>query len=77
MNVKILKKALIVLLIGSILSGCTTKIEYVDRAIEVKVPQKCIIPEIQIDLNKQTYTEKVEILEIYIYELEEAIKVCK
>lgn len=59
------------------LTGCATKIEYVDRPIEIKVPQKCIVPEIQIDLNKKTYTEKVEILEIYIYELEEAIKVCK
>lgn len=77
MNAKILKKALIILLIGSILTGCTTKIEYVDRPVEVKVPQKCIIPNISIDLNKTTYTEKVNAMEIYIYELEEAIKICK
>ena len=77
MNVKILKKALIALLIGLILTGCTTKIEYVDRPVEVKVPQKCIVPEVQIDLNKPTYTEKIQALEIYIYELEEASKVCK
>ena len=77
MSVKILKKALIALLIGLILTGCTTKIEYVDRPVEVKVPQKCIVPEVQIDLNKPTYTEKIQALEIYIYELEEASKVCK
>ena len=68
---------MIILLIGLILTGCTTKIEYVDRPVEVKVPQKCIIPNITIDLNKTTYTEKVNAMEIYIYELEEAIKICK
>ena len=68
---------MIILLIGSILTGCTTKIEYVDRPVEVKVPQKCIIPNISIDLKKTTYTEKVNAMEIYIYELEEAIKICK
>lgn len=68
---------MIALLIGLILTGCTTKIEYVDRPVEVKVPQKCIVPEVQIDLNKPTYTEKIQALEIYIYELEEASKVCK
>ena len=68
---------MIILLIGLITTGCSTKIEYVDRPVEVKVPQKCIIPNISIDLNKPTYTEKVNAMEIYIYELQEAIKVCK
>jgi len=68
---------LIILLIGSIITGCSTKIEYVDRPVEVKVPQKCIIPNVYLDLNKPTYTEKVNAMEIYIYELQEAIKVCK
>jgi hypothetical protein len=49
----------------------------VDRPVEVKVPQKCIIPNVYLDLNKPTYTEKVNAMEIYIYELQEAIKVCK
>jgi hypothetical protein len=49
----------------------------VDRPVEVKVPQKCIIPNVSLDLNKPTYTEKVNAMEIYIYELHEAIKVCK
>lgn len=68
---------MIILSIGSILTGCTTKIEYVDRPIEVKVPQKCIVPKVTAELNKTTYTEKIQALEIYIYELEEAIKVCQ
>jgi len=68
---------LIILLIGLITTGCSTKIEYVDRPVEVKVPQKCIIPNISVDLNKPTYTEKVNAMEIYIYELQEAIKVCR
>ena len=68
---------MIILLIGSLLTGCTTKIEYVDRPVEVKVPQKCIVPKVTAELNKETYTEKIQALEIYIYELEEAIKVCQ
>lgn len=34
----------VMLVLVVMLSGCTTKVEYVDRPVEVKVPVRCEIP---------------------------------
>lgn len=37
-------KELIGLVIAAMFIGCATKVEYVDRPVEVKVPVRCEIP---------------------------------
>ena len=34
-------KWMLMVLVVAIMSGCATKVEYVDRPVEVKVPVKC------------------------------------
>ena len=59
----------IVLVLVVMLSGCATKVEYVDRPVEVKVPVKCELempkkPDVTIDVDGLRevlkYTELLE-----------------
>ena len=62
-----MKLAMLVLVV--MLSGCATKVEYVDRPVEVKVPVKCELempkkPDVTIDVDGLRevlkYTEMLE-----------------
>lgn len=76
MNAKTLK---VLSLIFAILlfSGCSEKIIYVDRPIEVKVPVQCKVPETHCDFNKTTDTEVIISLRTCIQDLLESVKICK
>lgn len=59
----------VMLVLVVMLSGCTTKVEYVDRPVEVKVPVKCELempkkPDVTIDVDGLRevlkYTEVLE-----------------
>ena len=59
----------VMLVLVVMLSGCATKVEYVDRPVEVKVPVKCELempkkPDVTIDVNGLRevlkYTEVLE-----------------
>ena len=59
----------VMLVLVVMLSGCATKVEYVDRPVEVKVPVKCELempkkPDVTIDVdglrNVLVYTELLE-----------------
>ena len=76
MNVKILKTGLILFVI-LLISGCSKEIVYVDRPVEIKVPVKCVVPEVKCDFKKDTYTEIIDALVECIEIHKEAEKVCK
>jgi len=76
MNVKILK-ALSMIFAILLFSGCSEKIIYVDRPIEVKIPVQCQVSETHCSFNKQTDTEVVIALRTCIQDLIESTKVCK
>ena len=59
----------VMLMLVVMLSGCATKVEYVDRPVEVKVPVKCELempkkPDVTIDVDGLRevlkYTEMLE-----------------
>ena len=76
MNAKILKSSLMIFAI-LLFSGCSEKIVYVDRPIEVKVPVKCIIPATHCNFNQPTATEVIISLRTCIEDLKQSINVCK
>lgn len=76
MNVRILK-VLSMIFIILLFSGCSEKIIYVDRPIEVKVPVQCKVPKIHCNFNKQTDTEVIIALRTCIQDLIESTKVCQ
>ena len=57
-------------------SGCAEKVVSVDRPVEVKVPQKCVVPEGHCEFTG-TYTERVSKVEICIANFNKAIEVCR
>lgn len=60
--------------------GCSTKEQvYIDRPIEIKVPIKCEIPQIEKPIYNKGYNIKLFLIDIKEYEdkLIEAIEVCK
>ena len=76
MNVKILKSSLMIFAI-LLFSGCSEKIVYLDRPIEVKVPIKCVIPDTHCNFNQSTGTEVLIKLRTCIEDLKQSINVCK
>lgn len=76
MNVKILK-VLSMIFVILLFSGCSEKIVYVDRPIEVKIPVQCKVPEIHCNFNKQTDTEVIISLRTCVQDLIESTKVCQ
>lgn len=75
MNALILKMLLMSLVLLSF-SGCAEKVVYVDRPVEVKVPQKCVVPEVHCEFTG-TYTERIRKVEMCIAEFNKAIEVCR
>ena len=57
-------------------SGCAEKVVYVDRPVEVNVPQKCVVPVVHCEFTG-TYTERVSKVEICIANFNKAIEVCR
>lgn len=61
--------------------GCAEpepKIVYVDRYNEVKIPQKCIVPDTECTIAKSaTYTEVIKEMRLCIEELRRNSEVCK
>ena len=62
-------KWILIVLVVAMMSGCATKIEYVDRPVEVKVPVKCELempkkPDVAVSVdglrNVLMYTELLE-----------------
>lgn len=62
-------KWILMVLVVVVMSGCATKVEYVDRPVEVKVPVKCELempkkPDVTIDVDGLRevlkYTEVLE-----------------
>ena len=76
MNVKILKTSLMIFVI-LLFSGCSEKILYVDRPVEVYIPAKCTIPEIHCDFNKTTDTEVIFYMRTCIEDLRKSINICQ
>ena len=76
MNAKILKPLSMIFAI-LLFSGCSEKIIYVDRPIEVKVPVQCKVPEVHCNFDKATDTEVIIALRTCIQDLIESTKVCK
>lgn len=66
------------LLVSSLLLfvGCTAPIKYIDRAVEVKVPVKCITPAVAKADGYNTSSYLINIFE-ELDLLREANKVCK
>lgn len=79
MNAKILKNFLVILGFVALFSGCSTKEKvYIDRPVEIKVPQKCDVPEVRCSWDKSiSDTKLIEELVICVKNLREAIGVCK
>ena len=75
MNALISKMLLMSLVLLSF-SGCAEKVIYVDRPVEIKVPQKCVVPDVHCEFTG-TYTERVSKVEICIANFNKAIEVCR
>ena len=63
-------------------SGCSctpqpTRVEYVDRVIEVKVVTKCIVPKTDCTIEGNTTAEKIVSMSECIVGLIESTKVCR
>ena len=76
MNVKKLRNLLMILGLLGISTGCTEKV-YVDRPVEVKVPVKCVVPEVKCFPGKATYTEEIAEMRMCIERYKQATEVCK
>ena len=76
MNVKTLKSLLIVFVLLVISTGCADKV-YVDRVVEVKVPVKCIVPEVVCYAGQDTYTEEIKEMRLCIERHKQASEVCR
>ena len=76
-----MKLRILILLTFSILfTGCPKEPcepVYIEKPVIVKVPQKCIVPEVQCDFNQSTYTEVIGAMLKCIVDYKESIKVCQ
>ena len=50
---------------------------YVDRPVEVKVPVKCIVPEVTCFPGRATYTEEIAEMRMCIERCKQVVEVCK
>ena len=77
MNVKILK-LLLTVSVTLAFSGCGDKRPVVVyEPVEVKIPVKCVVPDVHCNFTDGTYTEVVIAQRTCIEELREASKICK
>ncbi|MDD2651672.1 MAG: hypothetical protein PHX44_01315 [Sulfurimonas sp.] len=74
-------KKLMLFVMAFVVVGCAEKepkIVYVDRFNEVKIPQKCIVPDTECTIEKTaTYTEIIKDMRLCIEELRRNSEVCK
>lgn len=72
---------LLLIVIALFVVGCAKpepQIVYVDRFNEVKIPQKCIVPDTECTIAKiATYTEVIKDMRLCIEELRRNSEVCK
>ena len=76
---KILKVLLTIFAI-LIIQGCNQpkpQIEYIDVPVEVKVPVKCVVPDVECSFNRATDTEVINSLVECIVDLKKASEVCR
>lgn len=80
MIVKILKTLLIVFAILT-LTACTNNPEpkpiYIYETVEVKVPVKCIVPDVNCSFDRPTDTEVISSLLECIIDFFKSVEVCK
>ncbi len=63
-----------------ILSGCSSKeVEYkhIDVPFEVKVPVKCVVPDVHCDFNRTTDTEVIHSLLECVVNLKRNMEICR
>ena len=58
-------------------SGCEPKVEYVQVPYEVKVPVKCVAPQVECDFNRSTDTEVVGAMLECIADMKRSNDVCR
>lgn len=75
MNVKILSLFLM-MFVSLSFSACSQK-EYVTKVVEVKVPVKCVTPDVSCDFDKVTYTEVVTAMVNCLNRYKLSNEVCK
>jgi hypothetical protein len=56
------------------MSGCAEKV-YVDRPVEVKVPQKVELPKVRCYVGQATYTEEIKEMRLCIERYKEVHKI--
>lgn len=77
MSAKILSVFLMTFVI-TVISGCSSKIEYVDRPVDVPIVQKCVVSvPVSCQSGKPTYTEELNQMRICIRDFKEVINVCR
>ena len=74
-----MKNIIFLMFIAFIVIGCAKKeIVYVDRFTEVKVPVKCVVPEVQCKISEDiTGVEVIKELLHCIQDLRTSIEVCQ
>jgi len=60
-----------------IFTGCSTKTVYVDRPVEVKIPVKCQVPNIEKPKKGNNMSESMLNIKEYILKLEAALDTCR
>jgi len=72
------KSVLLSVLTTVTFSGCVTKpiVRYVDKPYEVKVPVKCVVPDVNCSFDRKTDTEVISALLECIIELKRVNEVC-
>ena len=78
MSVKTLKLSLMLLSVV-ILTACSARpeIRYVTKTQDVYIPVKCVVPEVECDFNRTTYTGVVSAMMECIIEMKHNEEVCK
>jgi len=67
---------ILILVLGFTLSGCASKVEYVDRVVKVNVPVRCISPGVSKSVQGKNDAESLLGIIRERDELREAIKAC-
>jgi len=58
-------------------SSCEKEVVYVKKPVEVLVPTKCVVPDVNCSFNRNTHTEVISSLLECIIDLKKASEVCK
>jgi hypothetical protein len=66
---------MVALVIG--LSSCAGKTVYVDRPVEIMIPVKCQVPDVDKPVQGVNMSESMLNIKEYIFKLEAALAACK